>query len=239
MKDILKNKNGFTLIEIMVSMVISSLVIAGIYGVYTIQQRSYTVQEQVTEMQQKIRSAIDFMMTEMRSAGYSPGDPYDEKDVCKNAEIKTMTSDNFVFEYCKIEKTGASSYTAERMKSTYLMYDTNSDNIKDALYVQHGDDSSTKRALVEGVDAVEFRYLDKNGAVAAKPGDIRVVQISLLVRASNPDPRYTDTIKYVPASKAADWDINGSVANTGNPANDNFHRMLLITSVKLRNMGLQ
>ncbi|MCW5213699.1 prepilin-type N-terminal cleavage/methylation domain-containing protein, partial [Desulfobulbus sp. TB] len=50
-----KKESGVTLVEIMVSMVIASFVFAGIYGVYTIQQRSYTVQEQVSEMQQKGR----------------------------------------------------------------------------------------------------------------------------------------------------------------------------------------
>ena len=69
MKKIIFNNSGMTLVELMVSMAISSLVIAGIYGVYTIQQRSYTVQEQVSEMQQKGRAALSFMTKEIRMAG--------------------------------------------------------------------------------------------------------------------------------------------------------------------------
>jgi type IV pilus assembly protein PilW len=236
MKNKMRQESGLTLIEIMVSMVISSLVIGGIYGVYTIQQRSYTVQEQVAEMQQRIRSGLEFMMKEMRSAGYSPGEPYDVNDVCRDVAIKTMQADSFVFEYCDIEKSGT-DYTAQVMQSSYLMQDTNSDGINDALYVQHN--SGGTMPLVEGVDAVEFQYLDEDWTVTAVPADVRAVRISLLVRASYPDPRYTDTIKYVPASGATDWDINGSIAGSGNPANDHYHRRLLITSVNLRNMGLE
>ena len=60
MERTLRNEGGFTLIEMMVAMVIASFVFAGIYGVYTIQQRSYTVQEQVSEMQQRLSSLWSF-----------------------------------------------------------------------------------------------------------------------------------------------------------------------------------
>ena len=44
------NKNkGFTLIEILVSLAILGIVLAGIYSVYTMQHKSYIVQEQVAE----------------------------------------------------------------------------------------------------------------------------------------------------------------------------------------------
>ena len=51
-----KNK-GFTLIEILVSLAILGIVLAGIYSVYNMQHKSYIVQEQVTEMQQSERIA--------------------------------------------------------------------------------------------------------------------------------------------------------------------------------------
>lgn len=213
-------------------MVISSLVIAGIYGVYTIQQRSYTVQEQVTEMQQKMRSALDFMTSEIRLAGYS-GVPYDSTGVCAGTAILTWAPDNFIFEFCNIDKNGT-SYTATRMKSAYSIYDAYGDGTKD-LGVQHGDSSSTKRAIAEGVDGIEFLYLKNDGTVATSSDQIRVVQISLLIRASYPDPKYVDSIKYIPASGTA-WTtlLNGA----SNPANDHYHRQLLIASIKLRNAGL-
>jgi len=46
-KEFLLNKKGITLIELLVAMIISAAVIAGIYRVFVAQTRAYTVQEQV------------------------------------------------------------------------------------------------------------------------------------------------------------------------------------------------
>ena len=66
MKD--KNK-GFTLIEILVSLAILGIVLAGIYSVYTMQHKSYIVQEQVANMQQNERIALQMITRDIRMAG--------------------------------------------------------------------------------------------------------------------------------------------------------------------------
>ena len=63
-----KNK-GFTLIEILVSLAILGIVLAGIYSVYNMQHKSYIVQEQVTEMQQSERIALQMITRDIRMAG--------------------------------------------------------------------------------------------------------------------------------------------------------------------------
>lgn len=225
----LKDK-GFTLVEIMVSMAISSLVIAGIYGVYTIQQRSYTVQEQVSEMQQRIRSALDFMTRNIRMAGYDPS------GVCSSNFI-IADEDTLIFDVCE-RRTGAQ----EEFRIT-LQYDPDptTDEKTGQLNVTR-DDKNTASAspmpLAENVDAFRFSYLDEKGKpLPPSPPvqDIKIVEVSMLVRSSYPDPRHTDTITYLPASgNASDWKTAASFSS--NPPNDNFHRRLLTTSIALRNM---
>lgn len=61
--------NGFTLIEILVSLAILGIVLAGIYSVYTMQHKSYIVQEQVAEMQQNERIALQMITRDIRMAG--------------------------------------------------------------------------------------------------------------------------------------------------------------------------
>jgi len=61
---------GFTLVELMITVALSGIIMATIYNVYTAQQKAYLVQEQVVEMQQNIRAAIDIMEREIRMAGY-------------------------------------------------------------------------------------------------------------------------------------------------------------------------
>ena len=67
-----KIQNGFSLIEIMVAMAISSIVITAMYEIFYSQQRSYINQDQVAEMQQNLRAGSYLMTKEIRSAGFDP-----------------------------------------------------------------------------------------------------------------------------------------------------------------------
>lgn len=62
------NKKGFTLVELMIAMVISLIVLAGIYNVFISSNRSYFIQESITDMQQNERASIEFMARELRNA---------------------------------------------------------------------------------------------------------------------------------------------------------------------------
>jgi len=61
---------GLTLIELLVAMAISAVLIAAMYRTFIGQHRTYTVQEQVVDMQQNARVAINRMMREIRMAGF-------------------------------------------------------------------------------------------------------------------------------------------------------------------------
>jgi len=68
------NKKGLTLIELLIVLVISSILIAGIYRTFIHQQHTYTVQEQVVDMQQSVRIGINQMVREIRMAGFGRTD---------------------------------------------------------------------------------------------------------------------------------------------------------------------
>lgn len=68
------NKRGLTLIELLIVLVISSILIAGIYRTFIHQQHTYTVQEQVVDMQQNVRMAINQMVREIRMGGFGRQD---------------------------------------------------------------------------------------------------------------------------------------------------------------------
>ncbi len=69
----MKKDNGFTLIELMISVAISGLIITSIHTIYRSQTRSYVSQEQVAAIQQNLRGGIFCMQREIRMAGYDPG----------------------------------------------------------------------------------------------------------------------------------------------------------------------
>jgi len=69
-QDFFKKSNGVTLIELLVALVISAILVAGIYRTFIHQQRSYAAQEQIADMQQNVRVAINRMIREIRMAGF-------------------------------------------------------------------------------------------------------------------------------------------------------------------------
>ncbi len=64
------NQRGVTLIELLLALAISAILIAGIYRTFISTQRSYMVQDQVVEMQQNMRVAINRMMREIRMVNF-------------------------------------------------------------------------------------------------------------------------------------------------------------------------
>jgi prepilin-type N-terminal cleavage/methylation domain-containing protein len=65
-----RKKNGLTLIELLVALLLSSILIAALYRIFISQQKIYAVQNQVVDMQQNVRIAIGQMTREIRMAGY-------------------------------------------------------------------------------------------------------------------------------------------------------------------------
>lgn len=66
-----KNKEkGFTLTELLVVMLISSILMATVTMTFISQQKAYDAQEQIAGMVQTTRAAMDLMSREIRLAGY-------------------------------------------------------------------------------------------------------------------------------------------------------------------------
>ncbi len=64
---------GFTLIELLIAMAISGIVAGAIFTAFKSQQKSYLIQDQVAEMQQNLRAAMDIIARDVRMAGFGFG----------------------------------------------------------------------------------------------------------------------------------------------------------------------
>jgi len=58
------------LIEMLVSLVIASVIIAGAYQVFISQAKNYDIQDQVAEAQNSVRAGMEIMAADLRMAGY-------------------------------------------------------------------------------------------------------------------------------------------------------------------------
>lgn len=99
-KNIDLGNRGFTLIELLMAMAISGIVMAAVYNVYQKQQGHYLAQNQVTDMQQNLRSAANLLGSDLRKVAYDPSDSGNfgilgvKKDVSGNSIVLFSTDLN-------------------------------------------------------------------------------------------------------------------------------------------------
>ena len=241
----LGNTAGFTLVELMITLVISGIIISAIYAAYVTQQRVYLAQEQVAEMQQNLRAAADILTREIRMAGYDPtGDA--------ESEITTLGPGQFSFSFDGNED-GDTSDTGEIIDfgfSAAAGNDADRNGIPDTLTAgvpntlpmgRQTGGAGGYQAIAENFQAIEFHYLDEDGNPTADPAAVRTVQVSLLARAGQPDRHFTNTAVYCPASNPvnpATGQCTNMAMSVWGPYNDNFRRRLLITNLEIRNLGI-
>ena len=209
------NRKGFTLIELLVAMAITGIVAGAIFTAFLSQQKSYLIQDQVADMQQNLRAAMDIMVREIRMAGYDPTGSSGATILGANSSNINITMD--------IDGDGNCSSTET---ITYSLYDAYGDSDND-IGRQVG---ATKRAVAENIEEIEFYYTladGTNATATANPNEIRSVQIAILARSEHEDSRFSNSKNYTTPS-GGQW----------GPYYDGFRRRLLSTTVKCRNMGL-
>ncbi|PLX48029.1 MAG: hypothetical protein C0613_12155 [Desulfobulbaceae bacterium] len=224
-----RDEAGFTLVELVVSMLLTGLIAIGIFSAYKAQQDNYVMQEQVAEMQQRIRAGMDMMVMELREAGYDPditGDPGIITATATTLEFTLAAQDDGVDN----NDDGTTDEDGELKTLEYSLYDQSGNGVDDTLGRKV--DSGNQMPLIEGVDEMELNYILADGTEVTTPttaqiNDIRSVQISLLVRATNSDPEFNQNTSYEFGSGA-----------TSATYTDNFRRRLLIATVQFRNLGL-
>lgn len=234
-----ENAAGFTLVELVISMVVALIITAAVYSTYTLQQKNNTAQYQVTEMQQNLRAGLMMMSKEIKLAGYDPKLKTNDK-TC-NAEgkglkrapgVHTATATTFGFSM-DIDQNGDCSGTGENV--TYSLF-TAVDGIQ--KLGRRSPPSAAIQAVAEYVERIEFFYTLDNNTTTTTPtasqlNDIRAVTLSVLVRAAQQSPNFVNSTVYTPVS-GANWAINGKAL--GVAPGDGFRRRLITTTVNCRNM---
>lgn len=69
---LLGRDEGFTIAELLITMLISALVLTGIYSVFVAQQKAHATNTQMVRMQQNLRAAMAILERDIRMAAFSP-----------------------------------------------------------------------------------------------------------------------------------------------------------------------
>lgn len=68
-----KKSHGLSLVELMVAMTVSAILMLGISQIFSLNKKSYNVQDENARMQESGRYAFNILMTDIRRAGYFGG----------------------------------------------------------------------------------------------------------------------------------------------------------------------
>ena len=213
-------ERGFTLVELLIVMAVGTIVMSAVMTSFYSQHKSYLVQDDVVEMQQNLRVALDMISNDIRSAGYDPNSLGAGITAAGNGtEFLPLT-------FTRDDGTGVLETISYSQFDAYAAAAIPGDGVVDDL-ARNMNDGSGRQVVAENISLLEFRYLDKEGSVTASLPDIRSIQISILAVTRGPDQNFANIMTYTSASGAI-W----------GPFNDNLRRRILITTIQCRNLGL-
>lgn len=169
----LRINSGFSLIELVVAMGIGMVVLAAVTTTFISQTRFYTAQEQINEMEQNARGALDLITRELKMAGYTPaagvfyGVTYSTSQLMIQADL---------------DSSGAISTSTSANEQITYAYDSTNQRITRKV------GTGTAEVLANNITAFTFSYLDSSGTATANSANIRQVGIDITARTARPDP---------------------------------------------------
>ena len=220
MNSITTSQKGFSLLELMVAMAIASVLMAGIYTFYHNQLKTHITQQEMVDMQQDARAAMYMMTREIRMAGYDP-------QYNTGATIRTANDEAIAFD--SDENRNGAIDSDER-----FYYALNNGNLVRGCDADDPSSPANLNPVALNIDALNFVYLDNDSNTTSNLADIRSVQITLVARSGDKVPalmrKRTDRTTYYNQQQPPTVILSAK--------NDNFRRIRLTATVKVRNLGL-
>lgn len=233
----IRNRNrGFTLVELMIAMAVGGIVMAAVMTAFMSQHRSYLAQDDVVEMQQNVRVAMDMLVRDIRSAGYNPN------NIGGGVGITTVgiTAPTGDAPNSGVPTGGVAAFltfshddgTGVLETIDYSLFDAfefaappANDGFDDDLAMNRNDGSG-RQVVAENINRLEFLYLDANGTPTATLNNIRSIQVSIMAQTSKAYENGPAAQTYTTPSGAI-WTSTAG-----------FRSRYLTTTVQCRNLGM-
>jgi len=169
------NDKGFTLLELMIALLITGLILGGVFGIYNAQHETYQTQEQVAGMQQNLRSAMYFMERDIRPAGLEMPDAAGNKSGLfgiddiryrdLNGFLRNQTLNQNIINFACIQfsfDSNVNHFVDAGETTMYSIFDSGGDGNFDLAW----DDGTGRQMVAENIEVLTFAYAydnDDNG----------------------------------------------------------------------------
>jgi type IV pilus assembly protein PilW len=171
------NDDGFTLIELLISIAVMGVIIGSLFSFLITQRKYFALQEEMSEMTQNTRAAMDMITGEISMAGYSPsgsffyGIPYNSSQLRIFADLNgngltTDSNEDIIYTYNSVTKR--------------------------ILRNSGGGD----QPMAENIQSFIFEYLDDQGNVTTLTEEVKQIRLTIVGRTGRPDPSYTGNSGY-------------------------------------------
>jgi len=174
-----RRTEGFTLVETLIAAALFSVVITGIYVLYTTMQSTLSRGELKSGLQQNARVGIDAMIREIRLAGYQ-------------AYCDPVTAGAAMFEFeADTDLSGKPERIIYKLDTeNKLLLRASSGDLTASIGCTSYDTTATANNLYQtvasNVTSLNFSYYDSSNGPAAVPGAVRRMTIQLTVSAATP-----------------------------------------------------
>jgi type IV pilus assembly protein PilW len=166
------HQDGFTLIELLIAMAMTGIILAALFTFAIAQGQYLSTREQVTQMTQGARAAMDMLTHEIEIAGYNP----------RRAAFFGVTYNALQLQLqADLDGDGGTGALDENIIYTY-------DTSTRQILRNTGDGNEP---LADHIEAFTVGYLDANGNPTTVSANIRQLRISITARTAKPDPHYS------------------------------------------------
>jgi len=170
---------GFTLVEVILALVLSTVTIGVIYQLYLSQVKNQAVRENTLDMQQQARAAMDLVSRELKMAGFDPRGV--NRDPLRGNDFFGVTFDSSQLNI-RADLNG-NGVPTDSNESIVFSHDSETMTLR-------RNTGGGRQPLGENIEAFSVKYFDSEGKITTRSENIRQVEVSITARTENADPQY-------------------------------------------------
>ncbi|MGM0418852.1 MAG: PilW family protein [Thermodesulfobacteriota bacterium] len=170
------NKIGFTLVELVMAMLITSIISIVLYSTFSNQIKIYVNQKKINQLKNDLSITLDFIERDLRLAGF---DPFDKADV----GFVEALDDKMVFQGVDYKKDFSEHDDLRR-----IYYEFSSGRIK-RIYNSSVDDGSLNdfnsvNYLSENIDSLNIKYENSDKEIKSSADYDKIEKVTVTIKAS-------------------------------------------------------